>query len=653
MYAYALVKSLYDQHRDFVETLQPFILSVLEIGNLHSPRSIQTRTKGSFGLELPLHVVERALRVASSSGLAKHDRNDSGEHLYALTLNGQERASAMESERDVQRRVNSLLDDITEFVSTRGLTTGRDQVYESFRSIVNANLVYILSYVHPFLPVNQLRVRTSGELEQQVVAYITEAEKARPTHYETIKDLVYGSLVTAVLSRASDETIEEVHQEFDHTVVYLDANFAFSVLGMDPPHVSGAAQELFRLLAEFKISPRMLSFTVDEMRRVLTRYANEYDKGSLTHEADSVYVQMRVNGVRPSDALELRQHLDDVLIKNGIGIEEDSELDVRHYSPQVPELLDALVVFKGASGTLSARSDLAAIEYVAAKRGRAARSVEKAQYFFLSSDAILYRFNNDRMDHSSRGTVSEVMLDRVLTNILWLKNPSLNVSLEGIVAAHSRGLLHKETVWYRVCEVLSDLGEQKRVSLADVTCLLTSHHIDELMDEVSDLGEITPEMMISLRDRACQDSERQRADELEDAAERERAADEAVSRAEQQVVELRGRLDEERRSAELKEAELQEKHRDDLGAKKRELLKDARPEAEQTAERLVRYAQAFALLVAAFVSVVLLLVDKLNLASGVATLLGTGTLVIIGQVAQGKIADELYRRRQESIERNL
>jgi hypothetical protein len=176
---------------------------------------------------------------------------------------------------------------------------------------------------------------------------------------------------------------------------------------------------------------------------------------------------------------------------------------------------------------------------------------------FVTSDARLARYNAVEGGHRDTLTVSEVVLDRVLTNLLWLKSPTLikNLPLASIIAVHSRELFVDRGVWERFVETLRSLRERGRVSEEEVSVLLYDQRLDEMLRALTrdEVGRITPEFVA----RALEAAQGRRGALLEGRVAAERAAmerelagarhgfDAEMARAEQEMVDkLLGALEE-------------------------------------------------------------------------------------------------------------
>ena len=124
--------------------------------------------------------------------------------------------------------------------------------------------------------------------------------------------------------------------------------------------------------------------------------------------------------------------------------------------------------------------DLQAINLVAKHRPpRKARRVEDAEVFFLTEDTRLSNYAFNELGHREQETISEVMPDRLLTNLLWLKDPQVleRLPVETAIAMHSRDLFIDNAVWLRFFDVLKDLQEDGTLDDGAASVLLYSGQV--------------------------------------------------------------------------------------------------------------------------------------------------------------------------------
>ena len=275
----------------------------------------------------------------------------------------------------------------------------------------------------------------------------------------------------------------EVTKKFDRTKVYFDTNFAFSVLGLHYDEYNVPAHELFHLMRgegvfEFKV----FDFTVDEMVSVLRNYLTEKHYYLPNIKVGSIFSSIKSKRWTQSDMKEFIVRIEEKLWKEGISIEATG-VDLQHYDPQREEYRTALKKYKTWQNMRGQNHDLAAIEKISAIRKSPVRRIEAAKALLLTSDMRLARYDFCERGHRERETLCEVIADRLLTNMLWLKHPNIvkELSLTSIISIHSRHLFIDREVWKRFYTTMMDLRKRGSIDERDISILIYDNHIQDIL----------------------------------------------------------------------------------------------------------------------------------------------------------------------------
>jgi hypothetical protein len=135
---------------------------------------------------------------------------------------------------------------------------------------------------------------------------------------------------------------------------------------------------------------------------------------------------LKKRGWSGKDVDKFVENIDKTVSDLGIQIEWVDDIDLQHYRLANDEYRRLIEQYKPGQPLTSQNHDLAAIEQIRKLRKHNMRKIEDAKFFFLSSDHNLCKFNFLEMGHKANGTICEVILDKFLTNILWLGLTHLN-----------------------------------------------------------------------------------------------------------------------------------------------------------------------------------------------------------------------------------
>jgi hypothetical protein len=219
-------------------------------------------------------------------------------------------------------------------------------------------------------------------------------------------------------------------------------------------------------------------------------------------KVNSIYSNLKSQGWTIEDVREFIQKIEEKIWELNIKI-EPTDIDFLTYVPKKKEYIEKVLKCKPILPYQTERlryHDIAAIEKIEELRGSSVREIEKSKAFFLTSDLRLSRCNFFEMGHKGKATICEVIPDRLLTNILWLKNPTLvkDIPLRLIIAIHSREIFIDKRIWRRFYEIAIKLKQEGRITDKDLSMLFYNHHIEKILSSLdeSEIEEVKPDLIL-------------------------------------------------------------------------------------------------------------------------------------------------------------
>lgn len=405
-----------------------------------------------------------------------------------------------ETDKEVERRINALLKDIEQFFAESNVSINLDQIRNLLFSFLCKNIEPLTEFINPSAASRGIVVPRFEGNESLLLEYIKSAEQQKPEHYKTLQDMVLGSIISVVLNAEEPSKMTEIRtRKFKHCQIFLDTNFVFFITDLYNPEFNEPAKELLDLLKKYRFELKVFSFTVDEICRVINGYPRQAYRYPTTMGVDTLYSSLKRKGWTKSDVIEFIGNIESILFEKGIQIEwKTKKVDPKTYIPTNEELRNTIRKYKPSQDLFSQNHDIAAVEKIREFREKPVRNFEDSRVFFLTSDVRLSRFNSIEMGHKENSTICEVILDRLLANILWLKDPSIKPPLGTIVAAYSRDLFIKRRIWDRFYEVLQQLRQQEKAKDDNISMLFYHSHIEEVLREFDEdeADKITQEFVL-------------------------------------------------------------------------------------------------------------------------------------------------------------
>lgn len=454
---------------------------------------------------MPLHVLGTILVRAERKNYILKERYESTSVIrYRLTEAGLNYTTKLETDKEVDRRINALLDSMRRFFDGKGISLSLNEIRQLLLYVLRKNIDFLIERMNPSISSNELAPQKFEGYDEYLLEYIKSADQQEPYNYRIFQDMVMGSIISVLLYVEKPEEITITGtKKFSHCQVFLDTNFIFSILDLHMEEFSEPARELFDLLKSYDFDLKVFGFTVDEISRVINFYHRESYRYPTSIRVDTLYSNLKRKGWSKTEAREFIINLEQNLQQRGITIEWGKHINLNKYTPD-EELRDVIKKYKPDQSAFHRNHDLAAIAKINEFRGKTVRRIEDSKALFLTSDARLSRFNFVELEHKQNGTICETILDRLLANILWLKNPHTAPPLKSIIAAHSRDLFVNRRVWDRFYEVLQELRRQKKIKDDDISTLFWHSYVEDALRSIeeTETNKITPQFVLGEIERA-------------------------------------------------------------------------------------------------------------------------------------------------------
>ncbi len=482
-FIYAVVKTLYDQGKDYIDAFWPFAVSALE--KLQKPSTveeIQNQIEDLFNFKIPLHSLVSILTRAKRNRYV-----DQANKLYSLTEKNLQDSKKSPSNIDIQRSLNQLFKYISEFMNGKGLKITEERAESLLLDLVQKQTELLERYLLPTLnnSKTQPNILLASKELSLLVDCLEQIYHYEPTLCNTLEEVIRGTIIS--LSLQSDD-ISKATESFSATTIFMDSNFLFSVLNLHHDVYNRPAKELLTLLrSQKKLTLKVFDFTLNEMTSVLNAYSTNQHHYIRFIPVDSIYSSLKVLSWTASTARRYIATIEEELYKLNINVEYTG-IDLAKYVPEDTQAANTLRTYKSQDTPhFSIIHDLLAIELVQKYRRKVQYKLEHAGAFFLTSDLKLSKFNLHYANRAKAGTIAEVIPDRVLTNILWLKNPKQinKIKLSNIIALYRHDLFVNRKIWEYFLSLLQQEKNAGKIDDSSIGLLLYDNHTKDLLLEAS------------------------------------------------------------------------------------------------------------------------------------------------------------------------
>lgn len=152
------------------------------------------------------------------------------------------------------------------------------------------------------------------------------------------------------------------------------------------------------------------------------------------------------------------------------------------------ERTSSLSKYKGEANQQSLSHDVMAVEMIKKLRHSSKpKKLEKSQAVFLTSDVKLSKFNQYEDHHKERSTIGEVILDSLITQILWVNSSKdNNVPIYSMVAAHARSLFVDTKIWRRFYDIMQSMAQKEKKTTEDISLILYNSNLEDFLITIED-----------------------------------------------------------------------------------------------------------------------------------------------------------------------
>jgi predicted transcriptional regulator len=487
IYSYVLAKAMYETGKDYIETFVPFVAKILSNNNNNmSISQIKQELKSTFNLDIPDHVI---MNICSKG--VKNQYIQQIKRQYSISSLGKAYIQTLTPIREIERRSNSLAEEFAAFYKEQeGVELSRDKALKILLDFVKSNLPSITSFI--YRPTDFILPNGGDKDYKTLTKFLINVEESKPEAFSIFSDLFYGSIICTLIQTEDTQVIPSSLKDVS---VFIDANTAFSMLGLHQKEINRACKELLVLLRKEECNLYIFDFTVDEMIGVLNGYSAYYNKLWGNLKVDTIYSSLRNAGKSPVDVRIIIANIEKSLKENEISVyPTDFKL-----SNGLMDGLDTTIMaqYKREGNQRSLNHDMLAIKSIIKMRKKLRpRKIEQCLAIFLTSDSKLVRYCLIENQHKEKGTISEAIIDRYLTQILWLKFPqNCKVPLYSAIAAHSRDLLINRGVWFKFLEIITTMQDREKITADDLSLILYCQDIEELLIPIEDPSLISEEFV--------------------------------------------------------------------------------------------------------------------------------------------------------------
>jgi hypothetical protein len=479
------LKAQLDSRSDHLGIFMPLVLDVIARcpDNSFTAASIQELLAKQHGLAMPQNVVTtllmratRAKTIDRSLGLFHKNK---GRQQIRVDIDKQKSL--------IQESQMQLAKSLRKFATSRGLEINTDSSALDIllKFLENEQISLLLNDVIPLKDVAH-----KANKERTVVAeFLQFIVREDPVLRVVLNDILAG-LVLYQAAFLPDFSAKP--RNFNNLVVAFDSVLIRQALGYEGIAMRALLREVLDVLRANGVRCIVFDKTVQEIRRILLMYEQHLgtDRGRRSLRPVPMARHLLTNRYSPSDVRQLSALLEKDISSAGFQVQK-VPTHVADYTAGEKALAQILADPKTRDEQEPrVQHDVDCVAAVLTlRRGQRSAFIEDARAVFAtSSPLVLKNVKKWYFEDEHDSGVEPVVHIRALTNLAWLKKPTLCNKYKEIeiVSLCSAALRPTQETWQRFLRHLEALEKSQKASSDEITAILISAMSDQLLKEFED-----------------------------------------------------------------------------------------------------------------------------------------------------------------------
>ncbi|UII54482.1 hypothetical protein LS684_12445 [Cytobacillus spongiae] len=469
----AIINVNYNHNIDYYDHFVPFVkeaLIILSVDTI-SANDVKKVIIDHFKIDIPINVVNTILR----NKLVRQGYVNIKKNILVPDYNRLSDSDFKKIKRQILEKHEMLLTSIIKFSEEKYNKKVDESTTENALQLYleNHQLAILETSLSPSQFNNENpRFEKMEEMDYIISQYIIDAHNKGSVSFEYLIDIVKGIMLTNTLYYKND--ITKVNMKFKGTEVYFDSTFLIYALGYAGEARQDPCLELIKMLRSNNAILRVFRHNIDEIIGIL-----EWCKKNLTSSKTDNHgtVNHFLNkGYGPADIeriiYALENELEDKLhIKVNEGVAFDNYSYVISHEGLDKHLKENMTY----RNEIARERDVQSISAIARlRRGKRSQDVENSRAVFITNNYTLAQHvKNYSFDEDNPRIIPPALHDSILTNLVWLKNPSNAPDLprKRLVAQTFAASNPQEHLWSRYIETVGVLESTGSISEEDVVRL--------------------------------------------------------------------------------------------------------------------------------------------------------------------------------------
>lgn len=468
------------EKKDYYDNFVPLIIECIRVSpkDIVSSTVIQTDLEKHFGLSIPISVIETILKRK----LSKKNLLTLKDKKYIPNRELLDNFNFKELQVNVLENHDKLINEIITYVNNNfGESWSKSEAEKTLESFLHEN--------HLVLFQNQIEINNIAKRHYMLAQFIRSLEQDSLT-LSYLESVIKGNMLANAIYYTEPS---HINMRFKSTEIYLDTSFIIYALGYSGKANQVPRLELLELLRSSGGIIRCFRHTVQEIIGILDSYQRRLQQGYIgvdSHGTMEHFLNMKYTS---SDVERIIYGIENEIEKKlRISIVDkppyDGSFKVHNIDEQgLSNVLEEKMLYKNKAALYRDVESISAIMRL--RKSRFSMFVENCNAIFVTTNKSLAEISKRYLfpEYHSNRIIPPAIPDFVLTNLLWLKNPTKapNLARKRIIADCFAAVRPQEHLWKKYIEKAEWLLKEGQITPNDYYTLRSSPEARSVLMEVT------------------------------------------------------------------------------------------------------------------------------------------------------------------------
>ncbi len=511
----ALLKARFEiEQIDHIESFIPFIENAIELGELidFDAEELKPVLEDEFGLLVPQYTIDLVCNRMKKRGFLKRDQKK-----FSLVKKSKKIEDFKKDRSFAIKHQNATIKSLIEHTQKNlNIDLSNDEAIDSIYRYIDQ---YCIECVEAYECSSVVPIRGQARESWRFIvsSYVNSISEKDPAKFEYFLTTVKGRMLANALI---GKDLGQVKMKFKATTIFIDTPILLQLLGVLGYKSKDLVVDMIKILIKAKAKLGVFRHNLEELNMILKNAAKELEYS--TGGYGNVILSLREIGKNSSDITLLRSQVEEIIASHSIEIFSTPEYEKSYQIDEKKletEMKNAGLFYRNIAAK---KADINSVRSIfVLRRNYSPKRIENCRAILLTNNSALSRAAYSYgANHDEIRSVTAIITDYSLVNIVWLKSPMESNDLpENLMVANCFAALRpSDKLWSGFISEIANLKNQDKITAEQHLYLRYELRVrEELMNfTLGDEASLNEKQIFQILDRHEQDIARPWKDRYEE-----------------------------------------------------------------------------------------------------------------------------------------